>query len=78
MAHSSRHRYLAVKPRIYANAAIPRYWVIDLDQRRAVIHTRPGHDGYDHVETLGRDGVLTAPELGVSFVLSELLAYAIR
>lgn len=78
VSHSSLRRDLRVKPRIYANAGIPRYWVIDLDGRRAVVHTEPGADGYAHVETCGPEATLTAPELGVSVALAELLAFAIR
>jgi Uma2 family endonuclease len=78
VAHSSLRRDLKVKPRIYAEADIRRYWVVDLDRRRAVTHegARPG--GYEHVETVGEAGTLSAPEVGVSVSLSELLAFAIR
>jgi Uma2 family endonuclease len=77
VAHSSLRRDLHVKPRIYANARIPRYWVIDLDHRRAVVHTKPGADGYDDVETLASGGTLSVPELGISISLAELLAFAL-
>jgi Uma2 family endonuclease len=78
VSHSSLRRDLHVKPRIYAHAGIPRYWVIDLDGRRAVVHSQPGENEYARVETTGPDAILAAPELGVSFSLAELLAYAIR
>jgi Uma2 family endonuclease len=72
---SSLRRDLGIKPRIYAEARIPRYWVIDLDGRRAVEHTDPRDGGYATIETLRN--TLTAPELGVSVSLAELLAFAI-
>ncbi len=78
VSHSSRRRDLQVKPRIYAAPGIPRYWVIDLDHRRAVEHTGPVADGYQRVETSGPDATLTAPELGISISLAELLDFAIR
>jgi Uma2 family endonuclease len=78
VSHSSLRRDLFVKPRIYANAGIPRYWVVDLDGRRAVIHSEPGNDEYARVETCGADATLTAPELGISVSLGELLDFAIR
>jgi Uma2 family endonuclease len=78
VSHSSLSRDLSVKPRIYANAGIPRYWVIDLDGRRAVVHSEPATDGYARVETCGPDATLSAPELGVSISLAELLDFAIR
>jgi Uma2 family endonuclease len=62
---SLQRRDLRVKPRIYARAGVPRYWVVDLDGDRAVVHGDPGPDGYGSVEVLGPDGVLAAPELGL-------------
>jgi Uma2 family endonuclease len=78
VSHSSLRRDLQVKPRIYANAGIPRYWVIDLDGRRAIVHSEPAQDEYARVESTGSDATLTAPELGISVSLAELLAFAIR
>ena len=43
---SSLPRDLTVKPIVYAAAAIPEYWVVDLDGRRLVVHTDPQADGY--------------------------------
>ncbi len=73
---SSLRRDLRVKPAIYAEAGVPRYWVIDLDGGRAVVHTEPGPHGYGRVEATGPDAVLPAPELGVAVSLAELLAAA--
>jgi Uma2 family endonuclease len=78
VSHSSLRRDLQVKPRIYANAGIPLYWVVDLDGRRAVVHSEPRQDGYARVETTASDATLSAPELGVSISLAELLEFAIR
>jgi Uma2 family endonuclease len=75
---SSLRRDVGVKPRIYADAGIARYWVIDLERRRAVAHEQPGFGGYERIETVPREGTLTAPELGVSIVLAELFDFAIR
>lgn len=76
VAVSSLRRDLRVKPRIYAQAAVPHYWVIDVDGGRAVVHADPRAEGYAHVETVGRDGTLTAPELAVTFALADVLAAA--
>ena len=62
----------------YANAGIARYWVIDLDGRRAITHEEPLPGGYARVETVLEDGTVDAPELGVSIRLGELLAFALR
>jgi Uma2 family endonuclease len=72
---SSRRRDLRVKPRIYAQADVPVYWVIDVDGRRAVAHSQPGPDGYALVEAVGPDGELTAPHVGIASIpLVELFS----
>jgi Uma2 family endonuclease len=77
VAMTSQRRDLRVKPRIYAQAGVPHYWVIDLAKRRAVVHTEPGRDGYGSVEVLGPDAELAAPHVGLPpFALAELLAAA--
>jgi Uma2 family endonuclease len=77
VAVSSQRRDLRVKPRLYARAGVPLYWVIDVDRRRAVVHTEPGPDGYASAEMLGPDDELTAPQLGLPAIsLAELLAAA--
>jgi Uma2 family endonuclease len=74
---SSLRRDLRTKPIVYARAGIPVYWVIDLDNRRVIVHSSPGPDGYGSVEVLGPDGELAAPELGVpALSISELFAAA--
>jgi Uma2 family endonuclease len=74
---SSRRRDLRVKPGIYARAGVPLYWVIDLDGRRVVVHSEPGHDGYSSIETVSRDGELAALHIGVPAIsVAELLAAA--
>jgi Uma2 family endonuclease len=41
VSHSSIRRDLEVKPRAYAGAGVPRYWVIDVATRQVVVHTDP-------------------------------------
>jgi Uma2 family endonuclease len=77
VAVSSQRRDLRVKPRIYARAGVPLYWVVDLEQRRAVVHSAPGPDGYDSVEMVGPDGTLLAAHIGLPAIsVAELLAAA--
>jgi Uma2 family endonuclease len=77
VAVSSQRRDLRVKPPIYARAGIPRYWVIDLDGRRAVMHEQPGPEGYGHVEIVGADGVLVADHIDLPAIpVADLLAAA--
>jgi Uma2 family endonuclease len=74
---SSLRRDLRTKPTVYGRAGIPLYWVVDLDNRRAVVHSDPGPEGYGSVEVLGPDDELTATHIGLpSISLAELLAAA--
>ena len=63
VAVSSRRRDLQVKPRLYANAGVPVYWVIDVDGGRAVMHSQPADGTYQRVEVVTE---LTAPRLGLA------------
>ena len=77
VAVSSQGRDLRVKPRLYAEAGIPIYWVIDLDGRRAIAHSGPTSGGYDRVEVLAGNGSLDASSLGLAPVpLVDVLAAA--
>jgi len=62
VAVSSRTRDLKVKPRLYAGAGVPVYWVIDVDRGRAVQHSEPEGDEYGLVQIVTE---LTAPHLGI-------------
>jgi Uma2 family endonuclease len=74
VAVSSQRRDLRVKPRIYAGAGVPLYWVIDLDGRQVVVHSDPGPVGYGSVEVLGPEGALTAPQIGIEpIALADVL-----
>lgn len=57
VARTSLRRDLAIKTRIYARAEIADYWVVDLVNRRVVVHRAPRQDGYDDVSRHDR-GVL--------------------
>lgn len=62
---------LRIKPRIYAQAGIPSYWVFDLRADRVVVHTDPGEDGYATVSEVGPDAVLTFE--GVEVPVADVL-----
>jgi Uma2 family endonuclease len=57
VSRTSLHRDLAIKARIYAQAQVADYWVVDIANRRAVVHRDPRPHGYADV-TRHRDGVL--------------------
>jgi Uma2 family endonuclease len=77
VAVSSQRRDLRVKPSVYARANVPVYWVVDLDGRRAIMHSNPIDGTYERVEMLGEDGELTAQHVGLVPVrVAEVLAAA--
>ena len=47
----------AIKARIYAQVGVIDYWVVDLTNRRVVVHRKPDGDHYAAVESHER-GVL--------------------
>lgn len=78
VAVSSQRRDLRHKPRIYASAGVPEYWVVDLDAGRAVAHSSPRDGAYERVDVVGSDGELYASHLAVPPIsVGKLLAVAI-
>lgn len=47
-----------LKADLYAEAALPEYWVVDVKGRTVIRHARPQLDGYAVVERLGPDDEL--------------------
>jgi Uma2 family endonuclease len=77
IAHSSQRRDLRVKPKLYAAAGVPVYWVIDLDGHRAVAHTDPVDGAYEHVQVLAESDLLSAPQIGLAAIaVADVLAAA--
>lgn len=77
VAVSSKERDLVIKPRIYA-AAVDEYWVVDLEQRRVVVHHDPFPDDYASVVSVpsGEPVQAASIELGV-LPTGELFAAAL-
>ncbi|MGF1663443.1 MAG: Uma2 family endonuclease [Kineosporiaceae bacterium] len=74
MSDSSRRVDLAHKPRIYAAAQVPHYWVVDLTDRSVVVHHDPDPGGlppYRSVQRLPWTTPLTA--LDVTLTLADVL-----
>ncbi len=74
VAQTSRRRDLVVKARLYAQAAVPQYWVVDLVRRELVVHTDPRDGTYRNVVT--HDEGETVDALGVAIPLPTLFALA--
>ncbi len=68
---TSHRADLRHKPRIYAQAQVPVYWVVDLERRLVVVHREPGEGGYTHCDEVPFDGELDL--LGLPVRLVDLL-----
>ncbi len=71
VSQSSRAKDLGPKARIYAAAAAPLYWVVDLTQDVTHVLTKPTTSGYAAREERSFDRALHA--LGLEVVLAEVL-----
>jgi Uma2 family endonuclease len=73
IADSTRSRDLGEKARLYAQAGIAEYWVLDIPRRRLHVHRQPEQESWREVRQLTPDE-LVAP-LGTSEVVAvgELL-----
>ena len=77
VAVSSQRRDLRDKPRIYASAGVPVYWVVDLGGRRVVTFRSPTGERYERAEVVGPEGELSASHLALAPIsVAELLAAA--
>ena len=70
---TSRAVDLGRKAAIYAAAGIPDYWVLDLDNRRLVVHRDPVDDRYETVQALTDADVVTAARLPLTVAVAELM-----
>lgn len=57
VCHSSGHNDRVIKTRIYANAGIPEYWIVDVDKQVIEVYTEPRAGGYAS-KRIVREGVL--------------------
>jgi Uma2 family endonuclease len=77
VAVSSQKRNLRHKPRIYASAGVPDYWVVDLDGGSVVVHGSPRDGAYGRTDIVGAGGELVASRLELAPIsVAELLAAA--
>jgi Uma2 family endonuclease len=54
-----------VKAKLYAQAGIPTYWVVDVPGRAIEIRTRPSSNGYAHCDICRQGSVIPSPLTGV-------------
>ena len=55
VADESLRKDRLVKARLYANAGVPEYWIVNLPQRTLEIYRRPAPEGYGQITTSGPD-----------------------
>ena len=70
---TSRTVDLGRKAAIYAAAGIPDYWVLDLADRRLVVHRAPVEDRYTEVAVLTDEDEVTAARVPLSVAVAQLL-----
>ena len=70
---TSRAVDLGRKAAIYAAAGIPEYWVLDLADRRLVVHRAPVEDRYTDIAVLTDADEVTAARLPLTVAVAELL-----
>ncbi|MDQ3609226.1 MAG: Uma2 family endonuclease [Actinomycetota bacterium] len=73
----STHQYDLSKARVFAQAGIPAYWVVDVPGRQVLAHTEPRPSGYARVRALGGGGELDPGVPGLEpFTVDQLFATA--
>jgi Uma2 family endonuclease len=61
------------KAALYARLGVGEFWVVDANERRTFVHTRPSGDGCSSIVERGPDDVLTTPAVpGFSFKLGDI------
>jgi len=76
VADSSLARDRGIKRAAYARFGIPEYWLVELPERRVVVHAEPAGDAYARVDAVAR-GTLTSPTVaGLSVDVDALWAAA--
>jgi Uma2 family endonuclease len=64
-----------VKPRLYAEAGVPEYWVVDAASEAIEVHRRPGASGYGETRRLTGDAVVAPGAFpDVVLALAEIFA----
>jgi Uma2 family endonuclease len=73
VAESSLRRDRGIKARIYAEARVPEYWIVDVKTMTVQVHTRPVDDRYELIVVM-RDGEVLRPTQlpGVSLAIADM------
>ena len=66
---------LEQKTKIYARNEIPEYWVIDLVNKKLIVHTQPGDDGYWQIVEYQAGQVTPQAFSNIAISLDQLLLF---
>jgi Uma2 family endonuclease len=62
------------KGRVYAQAGVPTYWLIDVPRQRVLEHADPDEDGYASLRTYTAADTLTVPATDITIAVADLFA----
>jgi len=72
VADTSLHYDRTVKQRLYAQAGIGEYWIVDVGAESVEVYRTPGPDGYRESQRVSRDGVISPlpfPDVHIAIAL---------
>jgi Uma2 family endonuclease len=72
VADSSLARDRGIKRAAYARFGIPEYWLVELPERRVVVHTEPAQNGYEREVAATHGTVSSATVAGLTVDLAAL------
>ncbi len=73
VADTSLRGDLTIKRDLYARAAVPEYWILDVVNKRLTVHRKPAHGAYAEVVALGLGDTVPLPtRTGDVISLTEL------
>jgi Uma2 family endonuclease len=73
VAESSLRNDRLVKTRLYAEAAVPEYWVVDLENDQVHVHRQPAAGNYQQINSHARGASLTLLAFPEILVATDLL-----
>jgi len=73
MGNTSLRIDLGPKARIYAEAGVPDYWVLDVKRREIVVHREPSGSRFEQVRRVGADETLTALAVALAIPVADLV-----